>query len=374
MREGNATLAALVPSIPLRAVRPVRVAVVTYNLPRAGYKRGGIERVAHELSEGLASRGHAVTVFSHDPAPPGASYTVSPLPWGRFTGTRVGRSMTMGYLGNVLALLPRYGDADVILSHGDSLLLPLLRRPVIRVMHGSALDEARAATSLHRRVLQLGVYGVELLTSMTQLTVGVSTATSHSNRWVRRVIPNGVDLSVFREDAAGRDQAPAIVFLGAMGGRKRGAWLVQQFRERIRPRVPAATLHMVCDGGQDHEGVTFYRGLDDTALATLYRRAWVYASASTYEGFGLPYIEAMACGTPVVATRNPGSAEVLAGGKYGRLVRDEEFADAVIRLLQHEPDRDALRAAGRERARHYDLQRTIDEYEQLVFTVAHRDG
>ena len=373
MRTGSAASSSHVPH-PGTLSRSVRVAVVSYNLPRRGFKRGGIERVAHEMAEGLASRGHAVTVFSHDPAPPGASYAVVSLPWRSFTGTRFGRSVTMGYLGNVLALLPDYADAEVIVSHGDSLLLPLLRRPVVRVMHGSALDEARAATSWHRRVLQLGVYGLELLTSMTQLTVGVSAATRLSNRWVTRVIPNGVDRSVFREDAGGRDRAPAIVFLGALGGRKRGAWLVEQFRERIRPRVPAATLHMVCEGGQDGDGVTFYRGLDDAALATLYGRAWVYASPSTYEGFGLPYVEAMACGTPVVATTNPGSVEVLAGGKYGRLVRDEEFSDTVIRLLQNQAERDALRAAGRQRATQYDLQRTIDEYEQLVLGVAHRHG
>lgn len=368
-----------VPSVPSQlrpdpAWRPVKVAVVNYNLPRAGYKRGGVDRVAHELAEGLSARGHVVTVFSHDPAPPGASYTVNELPWRRFTDTRAGRRLTMGYLGNVLSLLPPFGDAEVIISHGDSLLLPLLRRPIIRVMHGSALDEARTATSLNRRVLQLGVHGVELLTSMTQLSVGVSTATRRSNRWVRHVIPNGVNLSIFQADAAARSAAPEILFVGAMGGRKRGAWLMQQFIERIRPLLPEATLHMVCESGVPVDGVTFYQGLDDQALAALYRRAWVYASPSTYEGFGLPYIEAMACGTPVVATANPGSAEVLAGGKYGRLVSDEVFADTLIGLLRDRAQRDALGCAGRERAAMYDLQNTIDEYERLVFSLVARHG
>ncbi|MER3405656.1 MAG: hypothetical protein C4289_11280, partial [Chloroflexota bacterium] len=41
---------------------------------------------------------------------------------------------------------------------------------------------------------------------------------------------------------------------------------------------------------------------------------------SAYEGFGRPYIEAMACGTPVVATPNPGALEVLEGGRYGVIV------------------------------------------------------
>ncbi len=46
------------------------------------------------------------------------------------------------------------------------------------------------------------------------------------------------------------------------------------------------------------KGVTYVTGVPDTQLADLYRRAWVCASPSTYEGFGLPYLEAMACGTP----------------------------------------------------------------------------
>ena len=51
----------------------------------------------------------------------------------------------MGYLGNVLALLPDYREFDAIIAHGDSLLLPLAGKPVVRVMHGSALGEARSA-------------------------------------------------------------------------------------------------------------------------------------------------------------------------------------------------------------------------------------
>ena len=106
------------------------IAVISYNLPRPGFKRGGIERVAHDLADGLARRGHLVTVHSHDPLPPGAAYQVRPLPWKRFMSTWLGRRVTMGYLGHILALLARVGDADVVIAHGDSLLLPLRGRPV----------------------------------------------------------------------------------------------------------------------------------------------------------------------------------------------------------------------------------------------------
>ena len=75
----------------------------SYGLPVAGQKRGGIERSAHTIADGLARRGHEVVVFTHDPKPAEAAYDVRPLPWKAFVDTWVGRRMTMGYLGNVLA-------------------------------------------------------------------------------------------------------------------------------------------------------------------------------------------------------------------------------------------------------------------------------
>ena len=59
----------------------------------------------------------------------------------------------MGYLGNLLAVLPDYRDFDVVVAHGDSLLLGFLGKPVLRVMHGSARGEAQSARSWGRRIL-----------------------------------------------------------------------------------------------------------------------------------------------------------------------------------------------------------------------------
>ncbi len=123
----------------------LRIATISYGLPVPGLKRGGIERVAHMLADGLARRGHEVTVFTHDPKPAGAAYDVRALPWKGFVDTWLGRRVTMGYLGNLLAVVPNYSQFDVIVAHGDSLLLPLAGKPLVRVMHGSALGEARSA-------------------------------------------------------------------------------------------------------------------------------------------------------------------------------------------------------------------------------------
>lgn len=350
-----------------RRAPALAIAMISYNLPRAGFKRGGIERVAHDLADGLARRGHVVTVHSHDPLPPGATYQVCPLPWKRFMSTWLGRRVTMGYLGNILALLARVGDADVVVAHGDSLLLPLRGRPVVRVMHGSAREEARSATSTGRRLLQWGVYGLERLTAWTTPhCVAVSANSRASNPRIRHLIPNGVNTRLFHPDSSHRSPRPLVVFVGALRGRKRGAWLLEQFETRIRPRCPDAELHMVCERGPEAAGVVYREGLSDEDLATLYRGAWVFASPSTYEGFGLPYLEAMASGTPVVATPNPGSDEVTAGGVYGRLAPDGEFAEAVCELLTDASRREAVIRLGLRRAAELSLDRTVEAYEALL--------
>ena len=183
--------------------RRFRVAVFSYGLPCPGEKRGGIEQVAHALANALVARGHHVTVFTYDPRPADALYEIGPLPARRFVTTWLGRRMTMGYLGNLLALGPSYRGFDVVIAHGDSLLLPLCGRPVIRVMHGSALEEARSSTSLGRAALQAGVYVQELLTGRLQRgTVGVSMNAKRSNPFIRHIIPNGIDLDVFRPNPA----------------------------------------------------------------------------------------------------------------------------------------------------------------------------
>lgn len=357
------------------ASRRFKIAVFSYGLPCPGVKRSGIEQVAHDLANAWVDRGHEVTIFTYDPLPPGARYRVEPLPAAGFVLSRVGRAMSMGYLGNVFALAPDYRPFDVIVAHGDSLLLPLKRKPIVRIMHGSAFEEARTATSIPRVILQSGVWVQELATALTQRgTVGVSGNTSRFNPFVHRTIPNGVDLRRFRPDPALKSLEPSILFVGALNGRKRGAWLLDEFVRHVRTALPTAALHMVTTPGEPADGVTYHTGVEAGRLVELYQRAWVYASPSTYEGFGLPYAEALACGLPVVATANPGSREVLADGAYGRLVDDGQFAGTLIALLRDRTERERMAAIGAARAKEFDIEDVAARYEDVIGEVVARHG
>ena len=103
------------------------------------------------------------------------------------------------------------------------------------------------------------------------------------------------------------------------------------------------------------------------------RRASALVMSSVYEGFGVVLVEAMACGTPVIATDCPhGPAEILDGGRFGRLVPvcDPAALAQAMRdaLAGDHPSRAALRA----RAAEFDVERAADRYLDLFERVRRR--
>jgi len=99
----------------------------------------------------------------------------------------------------------------------------------------------------------------------------------------------------------------------------------------------------------------------DAALRYLYAGAKVLVLPSLCEGFGLPPLEAMACGTPVVVSDIPPLREIV--GEDGVRVdptSERAIADALLDLLGHEGRRQQLAARGRERARQYAWEVTAD--------------
>ena len=105
--------------------------------------------------------------------------------------------------------------------------------------------------------------------------------------------------------------------------------------------------------------------LDKEALADLYRGAACLVLPSRYEGFGLPVLEAMACGTPVVAAAEPALQEVA--GDAAVYADREHLADALRQAVR---ERDRLSAAGLERAKAFSwretARRTLDVYQDAL--------
>jgi glycosyltransferase involved in cell wall biosynthesis len=342
----------------------LEIAVIQRFLPPDS--RGGAGHFTVGLCAALAARGHRVTIFSHDRGPAGAPFRVVQMPGGR---RRLAPIMFPRQLRGV-----DFSGFDVIHAQGDDQFIRHAGRPVVRTLHGSSLDEAKAnglhALSPKHLLLHTWFYQGELIAAIrADAVAGVSAAAGRHVPRAIDVIPNGIDTAAFAPDGTPKSASPSILFVGELDSRKRGRWLVQQFVDHVRARVPAAELWLVSPDRADGPGVISLGPLDDAALRDRFRRAWVMCLPSTYEGFGRPYVEAMAAGTAAVASRNPGAIDVLDGGRYGVIADDDRLPDALIGLLESDERRRTLERAGLARARQYDWAAVVDAYERVYARV-----
>lgn len=341
----------------------LRILMTSYYMP--SISKIGVGHQVHALANAMVDRGHEVTVVTPAPPSDGARYLTLTLavaaPLRTFRWAFALRRLDMSHY-------------DVLHSHGDDYWLWRRRVPVhIRTMHGSCFEEAlripRPKEKL--RMLLLGL-GEVLATRVADETVAVSRNTTRTMPWIKRVIPNGVDPERFTRPDITRENRPTILFVGTYRNRKRGHLLVETFIEQVQPAIPDAQLWMVCeDAPSDLDGVEVLGRLSDTELAERYQRAWVFCLPSTYEGFGIPYVEAMAAGLPLVVTPNPGSREVTDNGGFGALVADRALGAELITMLRDSAQREYLATTGRAHVhRNYTLNRVCNLYEDLYAASA----
>lgn len=343
------------------------IALIQRFLPEAS--RGGVGYFTDGLARALVRRGHRVTIFSQDPAPSGAPYQV------RRVRMRADRLAPLRF---PFALRHEdFSSFDVVHAQGDDQWLNRRRcPPIVRTMHGTALAEAWfngvRGLSLRRFMLHLWFFiGEWIAAARADALVGVSVDTLRYYPRTGIVIPNGIELSAFTPDPAAKSAHPTVLFVGEVDSRKRGRLLIDAMRT-VREALPSAELWLVGPDTIAGEGCRSFGRADDVTLRRLLQSAWVLCLPSAYEGFGRPYVEAMASGTTVVATPNPGSRDVLREGTLGVLARPEALASALLRVLQAPEERSRLEAAALAAVPQYDWDVVAAQYEQLYEKVQAR--
>jgi glycosyltransferase involved in cell wall biosynthesis len=389
-------------------VRPLRIALLSY---RSKPHCGGQGIYVRHLSRELAALGHHVDVFSGQPYPdldletgPGR-VTLRKLPsldlyrdddpfrtpplreWRDAVDVlEVATMWTGGFpepltfsLRAARVLAHERASYDVVhdnqtLGYG-LLALERLGLPLVTTIHHPiTVDrkvEIEAATSLKRRLSLRRWYAFTRMQARvarrlpTVLTVSENSASDIvrdfgvSRRDVH-VIPVGVDTAVFRP----RDDARVpgrIVSVASSDSPMKGARVLLEAVAKLaidrdvelvvvgKPKADGDVLRTVREldlGGR----VRFVTGLPDDGLADLFASAEVAVVPSLYEGFSIPAVEALACGTPLVASRAGALPEVV--GDCGVLVEPGDssgMADALRGLLDDPSRRAALGAAGRRR-------------------------
>jgi glycosyltransferase involved in cell wall biosynthesis len=306
----------------------LRVAVVAplyESVPPRLY--GGTERVVSYLTEELVAHGHQVTLFAT-----ADSRTRAKLRPMALQGLRLDpgcRDPLAYHLVMLDQVLDAAGDFDIVHFHLDYLQLPFAQRmpvPALTTMH-SRLDLPEMQM-VHRR------FGDQPL-------VSISRAQRRPMGWANwlATVHHGVPTQLYPFSPRAGSY---LAFLGRISPEKRPDRAIRlarslgiplkiaakiekldlpYFDEVIRPLLAGPGVEFVGEIGEADKG----RFLGD-ALALLFPIDWP-------EPFGLVMIEAMACGTPVLAWRCGAVPEIVVDGVTGFVVEDEQAAAAAIRRI-----------------------------------------
>ncbi len=342
----------------------MRIGIFHSTLPEPGRKPGGVEVFVHRLAQELVRASHEVTVLSFSEPPVGSAYRHR-----RLSPTGLKNSM-LARLTAVPVLLNWADTAglDLLHLHGDDWFYVRRQLPTVRTFHGFALYEAKHGTRLRLRARQLATYPLEAVAS--RLATASYVVNDRAIAPLYRVdgaLYNGVTIS--QPVAGHKSERPSVLFVGTWEGRKRGSFLRDVFTSQVLPALPTAELWMVSDRCEPSPQVRWFGAPADAELGELFRSAWVFCLPSTYEGFGIPYIEAMAADTPVVATPNPGSTMILEDGMSGLLAADDELGPALVRLLEEPGLRMRLVEAGRRRVRDFTWEKVVGAHEAVYRRV-----
>ncbi len=352
---------------------------------------GGVQAHVRDLADHLVALGHEVSVLTPVDDPDEADLPSYVVP--------AGRAVPIPYNGSVARLVfgplslartrrwLRDGAFDVLHVHEPT--VPSVSMLACFAAKGPMVATFHTATARSRA---LQVFGSALQPALEKVTGRIAVSPAARRVVVEHLggdavlIPNGVDVARF--DGAlplpGRPDAPTVVFLGRIDeGRKGLAVLLEALPELVR-LVPDVRLLVAGPGDADDVREAVPRSLRDRVellgLVSDADKPRVFASGDVYcapnthgESFGIVLVEAMATGTPVVASDLEAFRRVLEDGRAGVLVpvRDAgALATALGELLLDPPRRAALAAEARRVVDRYDWATVTAQVVEVYETVA----
>ena len=277
--------------------------------------------------------------------------------------------------------LPRLARRTARVVHTQYVVPPGLRCPTVVTVHDLSFEHHPEWMAPHDRVLFQTLVPRAVRRAARVLTVSETTRRDLVERYrvpSERVVVthNGVHHR-FRPDGPRLERPPFLLFVGALHPRK-GLVVALEALARLPDAPPLLVVGPAKHGAPAVEAAVARLGLerrvelvghvDDDELARLYRSASAFVFPSLFEGFGLPVVEAMASGTPVVTT-TAGSLPEVAGGAAVLVAPGDPaaLADGIERALADAPDRRAAGLANATRFRWDALaERTAAVYREVL--------
>lgn len=350
---------------------------------------GGVQSHVLQLAEVMRERGHEVSVLApFSPHVDLPDYVVSG-----------GKAVPIPYNGSVARL--RFGPAthrkvkrwladgqfDVLHLHEPN--APSLSMLALQAAEGPIVATFHTSTT---KSLTLSVFQ-GILRPYHEKIVGRIAVSDLARRWQMEAlgsdaveIPNGVDVASFagapRLDGYPRPGG-SVLFLGRYDEPRKGMAVLVGALPALVKRFPDIEVLIVGRGDEDElreqvgelaGHLRFLGQVDDATKASAMRSADVYCAPHTGgESFGIVLVEAMAAGTPVVASDLDAFRRVLLDGKAGRLVPVDDsdaLAEALIAVLEDDKLRTSYVKAASMAVRRYDWSVVADQIMRVYETVA----
>ena len=402
--------------------RPLRILISTY---RGNPTCGGQGVYVRYISQALQARGHKVTVLSGQPWPELVDgvelvklptlnlseakskilgfkpswLTSSILAW-EWIDSLFGGFPDIWAFGKHMErwLQPRLGDYDVVfdnqvLSYSSLRIQQWL--PLVTMIHHPITKDLQIALDhtpgfWDRWLLKRWYSFLSMQSKVASQLINVITPTNNAKRDVSedfglpltsmQEIHLGVDAALYRPIVQIRRQPNRLISTVSADAPIKGVIYLLRALSQVRKIIPDAHLTLLgrpkAEGeimkeirtNQLEKSITICSEVSDSRLVEMYAESSLAIVPSIYEGFGLPAIEAMACGVPLIATDGGALPEVL--GDAGRIVPSKDssaLAEAIVEVLQDEGMRISMNLAGRKRiAEHFTWERSARETEEVL--------
>lgn len=315
----------------------LRIGIVS---PDAPPHVGGMGRHVGSLVDALRLAGAHVDVFDR-----------SARPFLYSLGKNVGFSL---FLGSALRRFARSRGIDILHVHtgpgGAFVPFGIRGIPLVVTAHHTYAQQSRLPGQGWKRIFipfERGTYvHAERIVCVSEDTAHVLTETYGVDPKKISIIHNGFDLTpwISADLDESKRESESVVFVGRPDVRK-GWDLLQEAWNIVHAASPNAVLHVVGFRGEDRGGIRFHGRLADTELRSLVGASQIAVVPSRMEGFGLVAAEAIAAGTPVVATNVDGLRSVVDHCRTGLLMEPEatSIAAGMLALLKDGALRTQLR-------------------------------
>ncbi|KAA9409943.1 glycosyltransferase family 1 protein [Haloarcula hispanica] len=339
---------------------------------------GAVQSALRLTTELIENTDHEVVLFGSDSLSDRFDVSV------RSTGFHENQLWGVCWERAVLPRLVTISDIDVLYCPNGNAPLHNITTPVVMCIHDINAQKGMSS-GVHR------VYRQVTLPPASRNCDAIVTVSDFSRREITQrfevdldsvhVIYNGIDKYYLSESSSEPPDLPEdyILYVGAMNPRKNVNRLIRAY-ESIHKQIP----HKLVLIGPQNKSV--FKDMDINhfsqdiitpgfvprkQLKYAYEHASIFAYPSLYEGFGLPPLEAMACGTPVVASDIDCFSEVL--GNSALLVdpyRIDSISEGITQLLENDERAEMFRRRGKDRVKQFTWEKTrerlVNVFRQIV--------